>query len=98
MRTTEHIVRGLAIDGRRKIEYGRRQIEDGQRQIEDSVLLLLDANPQGLRNVDIAESLDLHSSDANGGNQDWQTWKILKDLTDRGDVKKDGNLYKRKEE
>lgn len=81
MRTTKQIIRGLAIDG--------------WRQIEDAVLLLLEANPQGLRNVDIAESLDLHSSDANGGNQDWLTWKILKDQTDRGDVKKDGTIYKR---
>lgn len=83
MRTTEHIVRELAIDG--------------WRQIEDAVLILLDANPQGLRNVDIAESLNLHSSDAKGQHQDWLTWKILKDLTDRGDVQKDGTLYKRKD-
>lgn len=81
MRTTKQIVRGLAIDG--------------WRQIEDAVLLLLDANPQGLRNVEIAESLDLHSSDAKGQHQDWLTFKILKDLVDRGDVQKDGVIYKR---
>ena len=83
MRTTKQIVRGLAIDG--------------WRQIEDAVLILLDANPEGLRNVDIAEYLGLHSSDANGGHQDWLTWNILKGLVDQGEIKKDNTLYKRKD-
>lgn len=63
MRTTKQIIRGLAIDG--------------WRQIEDSVLLLLDANPQGLRNCDIAESLGLHS-DVDGQQKDWLTWYLQK--------------------
>lgn len=83
MRTTKQIVRGLAVDG--------------WRQIEDSVLLLLDANPQGLRNCDIAESLGLHS-DVDGQQKDWLTWHLLKGLIDQGEVTKDGTIYKRKEE
>lgn len=82
MRTTKQIIRGLAIDG--------------WRQIEDAVLLLLVDNPQGLRNVDIAESLGLHSG-VDGHQKDWLTWYLLKGLIDQGEVTKDGTIYKRKD-
>ena len=57
----------------------------GLRQLEDAILRLLDANPQGLRNVEIAQLLDLHS-DFQGGQRNYLTYTVLVSLVDKGKV------------
>ena len=48
----------------------------GLRQIEEAILRLLAANPQGLRNAQIAELLGLHS-DFRGNQKDYLTSSVL---------------------
>ena len=58
---------------------------DGLRQIEDSILRLLAANPEGLRNVDIARGLALRS-DFPGRQRDFLTYSVLGGLLSQGKV------------
>ena len=60
----------------------------GRRQIEDAVLRLLDANPQGLRNVDIARALGL-SFEFSGKYKNHLTHGTLGSLESRGLVSRD---------
>ena len=62
--------------------------QDGLHRIEDAVLKLLDANPQGLRNAQIAELLDLRSH-FNGRQRDYLTYSVLGGLLDSGRVDRD---------
>ena len=48
----------------------------GLRQIEEAIIKLLEANPQGLRNAQIAELLGLHS-DFRGNQRDYLTYSVL---------------------
>ncbi len=48
----------------------------GLRLIEDAILELLSQNPQGLRNADIAELLNLRS-DFRGRQKDYLTYSVL---------------------
>ena len=61
---------------------------DGLRQIETAILRLLDANPRGLRNVDIARNLGL-SFDFGGNYKNQVTYAVLGRLMERGDVARD---------
>ena len=62
----------------------------GLRQIEDAILRLLDANPQGLRNVDIARALGL-SFEFSGKYKNHITHGTLGSLETRGLVSRDEN-------
>ena len=57
----------------------------GLRQMEDAILLLLEANPQGLRNVDIADLLHLRS-DFRGGQKNYLTYTVLMSLLQQAKV------------
>lgn len=57
----------------------------GLHQIEDATLRLLDANPQGLRNVDVARTLSLRS-DFPGRRRDFLTYSVLGGLLERGSI------------
>ena len=57
----------------------------GLRQIEDAILRLLDANPQGLRNVDVARTLSLRS-DFPERRRDFLTYSVLGGLLERGSI------------
>ena len=59
--------------------------QSGLRQIEDAILRLLDANPQGLRNSEIAELLELRS-DFEGRQKDYLTYSVLGGLLESGRV------------
>ena len=48
----------------------------GLQQIEEAILRLLAANPQGLRNAQIADLLGLHS-DFRGNQKDYLTYSVL---------------------
>lgn len=68
------------------IEPGSQALaQEGLRQIETAVLQLLDANPQGLRNAQIAESLGLRS-DFRGRQKDYLTYSVLGRLLTAGRI------------
>ena len=62
----------------------------GLQQIEEAILRLLVANPQGLRNSEIAEALSLRS-DFRGRQKDYLTYSVLGGLIARGKVDRDEN-------
>ncbi len=62
--------------------------EEGLNQIQDAILELLRHNPQGLRNVDIAEMLNLHSN-VRGGRRNYLTYSILGGLLADGRILRD---------
>lgn len=68
--------------------------QEGLRQIEEAILGLLTVNPQGLRNVEIADSLGLRSSSL-GNQRNYLTYSVLGNLIDEGKVVKDGIRYRK---
>ena len=67
--------------------------QKGLQIIEDAIVRLLEQNPRGLRNVDIARSLKLE------GDKNYLTWEVLQILIREGKVARrledlgTGNLY-----
>lgn len=59
--------------------------QEGLLCIEDAVLMLLESNPQGLRNSQIADALGLRSS-IRGGQRNYLTYSVLGGLMARGVV------------
>ena len=57
----------------------------GLRRIEEAILQLLEANPEGLRNVDVADLLHLRS-DFQGGQKNYLTYTVLMSLLEQGKV------------
>ena len=62
--------------------------QEGLRLMENAILRLLEANPQGLRNIQIADSLDLRS-DFQGGHRNYLTYSVLGLLLEDGRVVRD---------
>ena len=60
-------------------------VQEGLRQIEDAILELLHRNPQGLRNVQVADLLDLRSG-VRGGQRNYLTYSLLGRLLSQGRV------------
>ncbi len=66
--------------------------QSGLRQIEEAILKLLNANPQGLRNVEVAQLLDLRS-DFQGRQRDYLTYKVLANLLKQDKVRRERRIY-----
>jgi len=66
----------------------RALAEEGLSRIEEAILELLQRNPQGLRNVQVADMLHLHSS-VRGGRRNYLTYSILGGLLADGRVVRD---------
>ena len=66
----------------------QRLAQEGLRSIEDAILMVLESNPAGLRNAQIADLLNLRSSFL-GRQRDYLTYSILGGLLDRGLVARD---------
>jgi hypothetical protein len=64
------------------------EAQEGLRRIEAAILRLLARNPQGLRNSEIAEKLELRSH-FNGKQKDYLTYSVLGGLLSRGEVVQD---------
>ena len=64
--------------------------EEGLRHIERAILMLLEANTQGLGNSQIADRLGLHS-DMRGQQRDYLTYSVLGGLLARGLVVQDSS-------
>ena len=58
--------------------------QEGLRHIEQAILMFLEANPQGLRNSQIADALGLRSS-IRGGQRNYLTYSVLGGLMARGE-------------
>ena len=54
----------------------RQVAQDGSQRVEDAILELLHRNPQGLRNIQIANMLGLRS-EARGGQKNYLTYSVL---------------------
>ena len=61
----------------------QRMAQDGLRNIETAILRLLNANPGGLRNFEIADLLDLRS-EIRGQHRNYLTRSVLDNLEIRG--------------
>jgi hypothetical protein len=66
----------------------RSLAQTGLRRIEDAILELLQHNPQGLRNVQIADMLNLHSA-VRGGRRNYLTYSVLGGLVENGKIIRD---------
>ena len=62
--------------------------QEGLRHIEDAILMVLESNPQGLGNAQIADLLDLRSS-IRDRQRDYLTYSVLGGLMARGAVVQD---------
>ena len=62
--------------------------QQGLRLVEDAILMLLRSNPQGLRNSEIAEMLNLQS-EFRGGQRNYLTHSVLGGLLAKGEVVQD---------
>ncbi len=58
----------------------------------DVILALLRRHPEGLKNVDVAEELGLHSTYGHG-NQDYLSWALLGNLLSQGRIVRRGRRY-----
>ena len=77
--TEDLVARGMALGG--------------LRLIEDAILSLLENNPQGMRNAEIADSLGLVSY-FKGGHKNRLTHAVLGGLLERGQVTQDDRTKK----
>ena len=66
----------------------RAVAQEGLRYIQDAVPALLESNPDGLRNAQIADSLGLRSS-IRDGQRNYLTYSVLGGLMARGEVVQD---------
>ena len=71
----------------------RGMAQSGLKLIEDAILSLLEKNPQGLGNAEIAESLGLVSY-FKGGQKNRLTHSVLGGLLERGQVTQDDRTKK----
>ncbi len=73
-----------------------RMVQEGLKQIEEAILELLHRNPQGLRNVQVADILGLRSI-VRGDQRDYLAYSVLGGLLDQGKISWDANskLYYR---
>ena len=62
----------------------RELAQEGLRHIQKAILMVLESNPQGLRNAQIADLLELRSS--KGNQKDYLTYSVLGGLMERGEV------------
>ena len=63
----------------------RELAQEGLTKIEDAIMRLLESNPQGLGNSEIAEALNLRS-DFRGNQQNYITYSVLGGLLAQGRV------------
>ena len=63
----------------------RKQAEAGLKQIQEAIIALLRRQPDGLRNAQIAEALNLRS-DVCGRQKDYLTYSVLGGLVRQGRV------------
>ena len=63
----------------------RELAQEGLRHIQMAILMVLESHPEGLRNSQIADFLDLRSS-IRGSQQDYLTYSVLGGLMEQGKI------------
>jgi hypothetical protein len=70
----------------------KEKAKQGVLGLEEAILELLAAHPEGLRNADIAQELDIRS-DYKGGGKDYLSWSMLGRMMNAGKVVRKGRKY-----
>ena len=70
----------------------RQKAQHAVTELKEATLELLDEFPSGLRNVDVADKLDIRSNYL-GRQQDYLSWSVLGLLLNERKVVRDGHLY-----
>ena len=71
----------------------KEKAETGVAMLKDAIQELLIHHPEGLRNVDVAEKLDLRSGQK-GSQKDYLSWSLLGLMVEEGRIVKGGRLYR----
>jgi uncharacterized protein len=66
--------------------------QEGVNLLKQAILETLKTHPEGLRNADIANTLDIRS-DYLGGNKDYLSWSILGLLLNEKAIERKGRKY-----
>lgn len=66
----------------------RKNAEDGLKSIEQAILQLLEKNPNGMRNSEIAETLGIRKLESD---RDYTTWGILKRMEEAKQIKQNAD-------
>jgi len=70
----------------------RERAQAGLALLKEAIVLLLETHPEGLRNSEVADSLDIHS-DYGGQQQDYLSWSLLGLLLNEGTIAREDNRY-----
>jgi hypothetical protein len=70
----------------------KEKAQKGLALLKEAIVECLEAHPDGLRNVDIADKLDIHS-DYLGKNYDYLPWSVLGLLLNEEKVQRRGQRY-----
>lgn len=69
-----------------------QKAQQGLALVKQAIIDLIEEHPNGLRNAEIAEKLDLHS-DYLGSQKDYLSWSVLGLLLNQGTIVRRGKLY-----
>ena len=70
----------------------RDKAQQGLQLLIEAILDLLGSHPDGLRNAEVAEQLDIRS-DYKGGQKDYLSWSVLGLLFNQGKIRREKNRY-----
>lgn len=70
----------------------KEKAQKGLCLLKEAILECLETRPDGLRNVDIADELDIHSTYL-GRNEDYLPWSVLGLLLNENRVHRKGRRY-----
>lgn len=70
----------------------REKAQDGYRLLKEAILETLEHHPNGMRNCDICDALDLRT-DFEGASKDYLVWSILGMMLKDRTVKREGRRY-----
>jgi uncharacterized protein len=70
----------------------RERAQSAFRELKLAILEILEFNPHGLGNAEIADALDLRTDYAGGG-KDYLTWSVLGVLLNEGLITRSGRKY-----
>jgi uncharacterized protein len=71
----------------------REKAQHGLALLKEAVIEELERNPEGLRNSEIADALDIRS-DYQGGQKDYLSWSILGLLLNEETISREGRKYR----
>ncbi|HOK96901.1 MAG TPA: hypothetical protein PK052_06765 [Anaerohalosphaeraceae bacterium] len=70
----------------------QEKAQKGLSLLKEAIVEIIESHPNGIRNVDIADLLEIHS-DYSGGNKDFLSWSIIGLLLNEGKIERKGKKY-----